>query len=158
MARPWSIERHITHVRKTHPCLAPDCRSLIEPGEPAEAVCGREDAFGFWYGYMHPYCRVAAAYEEAMDSRTEGYLTGGDMSGRAGTWESILDRLVGRGNEKADCVRLFEARYAHDAAYQAAVQTELRGKGLMCWCAPGSPCHADVLFAWANAPARRSAL
>lgn len=29
---------------------------------------------------------------------------------------------------------------------------ELRGKTLACWCAPGSPCHADVLLELANRP------
>lgn len=29
----------------------------------------------------------------------------------------------------------------------------LRGKNLACWCAPGSPCHADVLLELANQPA-----
>ena len=27
----------------------------------------------------------------------------------------------------------------------------LRGKNLSCWCAPGAPCHADVLIELANA-------
>lgn len=26
----------------------------------------------------------------------------------------------------------------------------LRGKNLACWCAPGDPCHADVLLEYAN--------
>lgn len=26
------------------------------------------------------------------------------------------------------------------------VRRELRGKNLACWCAPGQPCHADVLL------------
>ena len=30
---------------------------------------------------------------------------------------------------------------------------ELRGRNLLCWCAPGAPCHADVLLEVANAPA-----
>ena len=30
--------------------------------------------------------------------------------------------------------------------------TELRGKNLSCWCAIGSPCHADVLLELANPP------
>ena len=30
--------------------------------------------------------------------------------------------------------------------------SELRGKDLACWCAVGSPCHADVLLEIANAP------
>jgi len=29
---------------------------------------------------------------------------------------------------------------------------DLRGKNLACWCAPGTPCHADVLLALANGP------
>lgn len=33
---------------------------------------------------------------------------------------------------------------------------ELRGKNLVCWCKPGSPCHADVLLELANAPAESS--
>jgi hypothetical protein len=27
---------------------------------------------------------------------------------------------------------------------------ELRGKDLVCWCAVGKECHADVLLEWAN--------
>lgn len=27
---------------------------------------------------------------------------------------------------------------------------DLRGKNLACWCAPGAPCHADVLLGLAN--------
>lgn len=30
------------------------------------------------------------------------------------------------------------------------VKAELRGKNLACWCPPGQPCHADVLFKIAN--------
>lgn len=30
------------------------------------------------------------------------------------------------------------------------VRAFLRGKNLACWCAPGSPCHADVLLEIAN--------
>lgn len=30
------------------------------------------------------------------------------------------------------------------------VRRELKGKDLVCWCRPGSPCHADVLLDLAN--------
>lgn len=30
------------------------------------------------------------------------------------------------------------------------VRRDLRGKNLACWCAPGEPCHADVLLDLAN--------
>lgn len=33
---------------------------------------------------------------------------------------------------------------------KAAARDELRGKDLVCWCAPDLPCHADVLLAVAN--------
>jgi Domain of unknown function (DUF4326) len=31
-----------------------------------------------------------------------------------------------------------------------AARRELAGKDLACWCAPGLPCHADVLLGIAN--------
>lgn len=33
---------------------------------------------------------------------------------------------------------------------RAAIRTALAGHNLACWCAPGTPCHADVLIALAN--------
>jgi hypothetical protein len=32
-----------------------------------------------------------------------------------------------------------------------AIQADLRGADLACWCKPGDPCHADVLLEIANA-------
>jgi Domain of unknown function (DUF4326) len=37
------------------------------------------------------------------------------------------------------------------AAYRERIQSELRGRDLVCWCAP-QPCHADVLLEVANGP------
>lgn len=34
----------------------------------------------------------------------------------------------------------------------AEIRAALRGKNLACWCAPGAPCHADVLLEIANRP------
>ena len=34
-----------------------------------------------------------------------------------------------------------------------AIRKGLAGHNLACWCAPGTPCHADVLIAIANGPA-----
>jgi hypothetical protein len=33
---------------------------------------------------------------------------------------------------------------------ESMIQVRLRGKNLACWCAPGLPCHADVLLEIAN--------
>ena len=37
-------------------------------------------------------------------------------------------------------------------AWKARAGIDLRGKNLACFCAIGSPCHADVLLELANAP------
>lgn len=37
-------------------------------------------------------------------------------------------------------------------ALRARALSALRGKNLACWCAPGTPCHADVLLELANRP------
>lgn len=36
-----------------------------------------------------------------------------------------------------------------DEAFITRIKTELKGKDLICWCAP-DPCHADVLLEIAN--------
>jgi hypothetical protein len=64
---------------------------------------------------------------------------------------------------RAECVELFELalvtptpqlrlfdRKARQVLTVADAFAELAGKDLGCWCAPGDPCHADVLLALAN--------
>ena len=56
----------------------------------------------------------------------------------------------------ADAVAMFEhdvgkAMVFHPKSYEAWI-APLRGKNLACWCAPGQPCHADVLLDLANRP------
>lgn len=41
------------------------------------------------------------------------------------------------------------ALFMHGPKLLARIE-ELRGKNLACWCAPGQPCHADVLLKIAN--------
>ena len=47
-------------------------------------------------------------------------------------------------------VRKFAACVALDDAMHPAIRRELGGKNLFCWCALGTPCHADVLLEIAN--------
>lgn len=74
--------------------------------------------------------------------------------------------IVGKHGTASDCVSLYrmlaggllcissrgnqDAQVAARKAMQQA-RAELRGKNLACWCAPGKPCHADVLLEIANA-------
>lgn len=78
-----------------------------------------------------------------------------------------VDRSTKWGNpDRADfggadlAVRLFRERITkrglgpiHAILTVEDVRRELRGKNLACWCAPGSPCHGDVLLELANSSA-----
>ena len=69
---------------------------------------------------------------------------------------------VGVDGDAAECVRKFREwllPYKHGDDLDAylcaeanikAVQNDLRGKNLACWCPIGSACHADVLLEIAN--------
>lgn len=48
--------------------------------------------------------------------------------------------------------KYLEARenYRHNIPDDPMIRGELRGKNLACWCAEGTPCHADVLLRLAN--------
>ncbi len=70
---------------------------------------------------------------------------------RVGRWSSSLQRHM----SNADAVlrfrtELMAAEAGNFRALREAAKTELRGKNLACWCAPGTPCHADVLLEIAN--------
>lgn len=45
---------------------------------------------------------------------------------------------------------LFAAYLRGQLAIDPAFLDPLKGKDLACWCAPGAPCHADVLLRVAN--------
>lgn len=49
-------------------------------------------------------------------------------------------------------VAMFEAAVSLSSTMVAAIQRDLRGRDLACWCKPDQPCHADVLLAIANRP------
>ncbi len=49
--------------------------------------------------------------------------------------------------EAVEMFRDFMERSPHRVT---AIQRELKGKDLMCWCALDQPCHADVLLEIAN--------
>jgi hypothetical protein len=49
----------------------------------------------------------------------------------------------------AEAVARFRA-FAADRGFRAAARAALSGKNLACWCAPGQPCHADILLEIVN--------
>lgn len=44
----------------------------------------------------------------------------------------------------------FERLVIYDQRLKEVIRTELRGFNLACYCAPGKPCHADILLKIAN--------
>ncbi len=58
--------------------------------------------------------------------------------------------LIGNVMTAKDAVRMYEWYMEANPVLRAEAIVELRGKNLACWCKPGEPCHADVLFLLAN--------
>lgn len=56
---------------------------------------------------------------------------------------------IGKHGNRASVIRQFEEYLARNTTLNKDLD-ELRGKDLVCWCAP-APCHADVLLRKANA-------
>jgi len=57
-----------------------------------------------------------------------------------------------REDAQAAAVTSFRGVIKARPGYADRARLALRGKDLLCWCKPGTPCHADVLLELANAP------
>jgi hypothetical protein len=66
--------------------------------------------------------------------------------GRPGKWGNPF--VIGRDGARDDVIAKYCAWIVQQPSLMAALH-ELRGKTLVCWCAP-ERCHADVLLALAN--------
>ncbi|MCW9035390.1 MAG: DUF4326 domain-containing protein [Rhodospirillales bacterium] len=67
--------------------------------------------------------------------------------GRPGKWGNPFQ--MGRDGSRAEVVEKFSAYIGCRPELQAVIKRELRGKHLVCWCAPAA-CHGDVLHMVAN--------
>lgn len=67
--------------------------------------------------------------------------------GRPSKWGNPY--VVGRDGTRKQVVQRYRESLGHERIKD--IRTSLRGKDLVCWCAP-LPCHADVLLEIANAP------
>lgn len=57
--------------------------------------------------------------------------------------------VIGQHGSRADVITKYEAWLNTQPALIEAAKRELRGKNLVCWCAPQA-CHGDVLLRIAN--------
>lgn len=57
--------------------------------------------------------------------------------------------VIGQHGTRADVVKRYEEWLRSKPALMKAAKRELRGKSLVCWCAPLA-CHGDVLLRIAN--------
>lgn len=57
--------------------------------------------------------------------------------------------VIGRDGSREDVIRKYEAWLMAQPGLVARAKEELRGRDLVCWCAPRA-CHADVLMKIAN--------
>lgn len=57
--------------------------------------------------------------------------------------------VIGQHGDRATVVKRYEDRLAARPDLLMALEKELRGKDLVCWCAPQA-CHGDVLLRFAN--------
>lgn len=67
--------------------------------------------------------------------------------GRPSKWGNPF--ILGVHGNRAEVIAKFEKYLRGNPALMAAAKCELRGRDLVCWCAP-QPCHGDVLERIAN--------
>ena len=73
--------------------------------------------------------------------------------GRPSRWGNPFSHLVGAGTfpvaSRAEAVACFDIWLEQNPQMQALARVELRGRDLVCWCAPAE-CHAEILLKVAN--------
>jgi hypothetical protein len=80
-----------------------------------------------------------------LNKKTHGLPTGAVYIGRPSKWGNPF--VIGKHGSRAEVIARFE-RYLLASPLMASLH-ELRGKDLVCWCAPCA-CHGDVLVRLAN--------
>lgn len=68
--------------------------------------------------------------------------------GRPSIWGNPF--VLGKDGNRADIIAKYEGWLAQQPHLMAQLP-RLRGRHLVCWCAP-QPCHGDILLRLANAP------
>lgn len=95
---------------------------------------------------------------KVWNKRQAGIPRGAVYVGRPTKWGNPFSHLPNtlakhKVSTRDEAVDAYEAallrKFEQDPQALARLQNELRGKDLVCWCAP-QRCHADVLMKYAN--------
>jgi hypothetical protein len=81
-----------------------------------------------------------------LNRKTSGVPEGAVYIGRPSKWGNPF--VIGKHGTRAEVVARYRAYLLGNRELMAALP-ELRGKDLVCWCAPCA-CHGDVLLEFAN--------
>lgn len=81
-----------------------------------------------------------------LNKRVSGVPAGAVYIGRPSKWGNPF--VIGRDGSREDVIAKYREYVLGNKALMAALH-ELRGKDLVCWCAPCA-CHGDVLLELAN--------
>lgn len=84
---------------------------------------------------------------KVLNRRRDRIPRGAVYVGRPSKWGN--PSRLGVDGTREQCVEQFRSYVASSREFREAIKRELRGKDLVCWCAP-LPCHADVLLEVAN--------
>ncbi len=67
--------------------------------------------------------------------------------GRPSKWGNPF--IIGRDGDRADVIAKYRLIIENAPDARATIKRELKGKDLVCWCAPDG-CHGDILLEIAN--------
>lgn len=74
-------------------------------------------------------------------------IDGAVYIGRPGKWGNQF--IIDEHSSREDVIRRYEQWLRKQPRLLAAAKRELRGRNLLCWCAPKA-CHGDILLRIAN--------
>jgi len=83
---------------------------------------------------------------EVLNRRVSGIPKGAVYVGRPTKWGNPF--TIGKDGDRDAVITAYMAWFSLNVKLQSCLD-ELKGKDLVCWCAP-LPCHADVLLELAN--------
>lgn len=75
--------------------------------------------------------------------QTDGQPEGAVYIGRPGPWGNPF--VIGEDGDRAEVIQRYEAWLLAQPEMIERMRSELRGKDLVCWCAP-LPCHGNIIL------------